>query len=69
MDWRNVWGYAFPLLSLIPLVVEKVRRTECVVLLIALFWPRGSTDGGATDGHSEEDNHETGLAATWPALT
>ena len=40
IDWTGMSAYAFPPISLIPLVLSKVERELCRLLLIAPFWPR-----------------------------
>ena len=40
VDWKGLTAYAFPPISLLPKVVEKVARDDCYVLLIAPFWPK-----------------------------
>jgi len=42
MNWGQVYGYAFPPISLIPLVIERVERFRCTLILIAPRWPRRS---------------------------
>ncbi|XP_069583112.1 uncharacterized protein [Ranitomeya imitator] len=38
--WRFRLAYAFPPMSLIPLVIRKIRREQARVILIAPFWPK-----------------------------
>ncbi|XP_077110328.1 uncharacterized protein LOC143766492 [Ranitomeya variabilis] len=38
--WRFQLAYAFPPMSLIPLVIRKIRREQARVILIAPFWPK-----------------------------
>jgi hypothetical protein len=40
IDWTGMTAYAFPPISLLPLVVEKIVRDGCNVILIAPFWPK-----------------------------
>ena len=40
MDWNLLHAYAFPPLNLIPAVLEKIRRHQCRIVLIAPFWPQ-----------------------------
>jgi hypothetical protein len=42
MDWGNMYGYAFPPICLIPLVLDRVVQFGCTVILIAPRWPRRS---------------------------
>ncbi|XP_077113927.1 uncharacterized protein LOC143769315 [Ranitomeya variabilis] len=38
--WRFKLAYAFPPMSLIPLVIRKIRMEQARVILIAPFWPK-----------------------------
>ncbi|XP_077127812.1 uncharacterized protein LOC143783289 [Ranitomeya variabilis] len=38
--WNFKLAYAFPPMSLIPLVIRKIRRERARVILIAPFWPK-----------------------------
>ena len=40
LHWENFRGYAFPLISLIPLILRKIQEDQAWVLLIAPYWPR-----------------------------
>ncbi|XP_077111651.1 uncharacterized protein LOC143767303 [Ranitomeya variabilis] len=40
IDWNFRLAYAFPPLSLLPLVVRKIRKDKATVIIIAPFWPR-----------------------------
>jgi hypothetical protein len=40
IDWTGMTAYAFPPIALLPLVVEKIVRDGCNVILIAPFWPK-----------------------------
>ena len=40
MSWEGLAGYAFPPISLIPRVLQKINRETCLILLIAPWWPR-----------------------------
>jgi hypothetical protein len=42
LDWEGMFGYAFPPISLIPLVLERVVRFRCTIILIAPRWARRS---------------------------
>jgi hypothetical protein len=39
ISWEGLWAYAYPPISLIPRVLNKVRTSSCRVLLIAPWWP------------------------------
>ena len=39
VDWRRIYGYAFPPFSLIHRVLAKLRLEEATILLIAPRWP------------------------------
>ncbi|XP_077149337.1 uncharacterized protein LOC143811475 [Ranitomeya variabilis] len=38
--WNFKLAYAFPPMSLIPLVIRKIRREQARIILIAPFWPK-----------------------------
>ena len=38
--WEGFTGYAFPPISLIPRILQKVRQDRATVLLIAPWWPK-----------------------------
>ncbi|XP_038055782.1 uncharacterized protein LOC119727789 [Patiria miniata] len=40
IDWTNMFAYAFPLISILTMVIGKLERDRCKILLIAPFWPR-----------------------------
>jgi hypothetical protein len=40
IDWTGMTAYAFPPVSLLPRVVEKIAREDCRILLVAPFWPK-----------------------------
>ena len=40
LSWAGMFAYAYPPLSLLNRVLEKVGRDPCRILLIAPFWPR-----------------------------
>jgi ribonuclease HI len=40
MSWDNLFGYAFPPMCLIPVVLERIEQSQCVVILVAPLWPR-----------------------------
>lgn len=42
MDWGNLFAYAFPPFNLIPLVLAKIRKSPCQIILIAPLWPQRS---------------------------
>jgi hypothetical protein len=42
LDWRRMYAYAYPPLSLLPLVFRKIRDSGCTVIVIAPRWPRRS---------------------------
>ena len=39
MDWNRIHAYAFPLFHLIQTVINKVRISQCKIVLIAPLWP------------------------------
>ena len=39
MDWNRIHAYAFPPFHLIPAVINKVRLSQCKIVLIAPLWP------------------------------
>ena len=38
LDWNRLWGYAFPPQPILNKVLQKVRTSECRVILIASAW-------------------------------
>jgi hypothetical protein len=42
LNWSNMYGYAFPPISLIPLVLDRIEKYKCTIILIAPRWPRRS---------------------------
>ena len=40
ISWEGIAAYAFPPISLINRVVQKISEEECTILLIAPLWPR-----------------------------
>jgi len=40
MDWTGMAAYAFPPISLLPRVIEKIAQEDCNVILVAPFWPK-----------------------------
>lgn len=43
MDWKNLYGYAFPPSPIIPKILAKLKTTaSCDLILIAPHWPRQS---------------------------
>ena len=40
MNWDNLHAYAFPPTILIPLVLNKIRQSQCRIVLIASLWPQ-----------------------------
>ena len=39
MNWDRIHAYAFPPFHLIPTVLNKIRLSDCRIVLIAPFWP------------------------------
>ena len=39
MDWNRIHAYAFPPFLLIPAVINKIRLSQCKIVLIAPLWP------------------------------
>ena len=39
MDWNHIHAYAFPPFHLIQVVINKVRLSQCKIVLIAPLWP------------------------------
>ena len=39
MDWNRIHAYAFPPFHLIPAVINKIRLSQCKIVLIAPLWP------------------------------
>jgi hypothetical protein len=39
IPWTNMWGYAYPPISLIPRILQKIRQSEVKILLVAPWWP------------------------------
>ena len=39
ISWNNLWGYAYPPISLIPQVLRKVSLSTGKILLLAPWWP------------------------------
>ena len=39
MDWNSMHAYAFPQFHLIPAVINKIRLSQCKIVLIAPLWP------------------------------
>ena len=39
MDWIGIHAYAFPPFHLIPAVINKIRLSQCKIVLIAPLWP------------------------------
>ena len=39
MDWNHIHAYAFPPSHLIPAVINKIRLSQCKIVLIAPLWP------------------------------
>ena len=37
-NWPNLPLYAFPPVSMLPQVIERIRNTKCAVLLVAPLW-------------------------------
>jgi len=40
--WDNLFGYAFPPISLIPLILDKIEMSRCSIIMVAPMWPRRS---------------------------
>ena len=40
LDWPGMIAYAYPPICLIPRVLQQVENQECIVILIAPFWPK-----------------------------
>ena len=40
MNWNNLHAYAFPPTLLIPSVLNKIRQSQCRIVLIAPLWPQ-----------------------------
>ena len=40
MNWNNLHAYAFPPTILIPPVLNKIRQSQCRIVLIAPLWPQ-----------------------------
>ena len=38
MDWNHLWGYAYPPQPILAKVLQKIRTSECRVILIASAW-------------------------------
>ena len=38
MDWNHLWGYAFPPQPILTKVIQKIRISECRIILIASAW-------------------------------
>ena len=39
MDWNRIHAYVFPPFHLIPAVINKIRLSQCKIVLIAPLWP------------------------------
>ena len=42
MNWNRIHAYAFPPFHLIPALINKIRVSQCKIVLIAPFWPSRS---------------------------
>ena len=42
IQWESMEAYAFPLITLIPKVLQHMKRFQCKLILIAPPWPRRS---------------------------
>ena len=40
IDWTGMAAYAYPPISLLSRVLNKIRREDCIVLLVAPWWPQ-----------------------------
>ena len=39
LDWREMWGYAYPPHALLPLILRKILFSPCEIILVAPLWP------------------------------
>ena len=39
LDWREMWGYAYPPHALLPLILRKILFSPCKIILVAPLWP------------------------------
>ena len=39
-SWKNLAGYAFPPIGMIPRIIQKIQVENCLILLIAPLWPQ-----------------------------
>ena len=42
MNWNHIHAYAFPPFHLIPSVLNKIRQSQCRIVLVAPLWPNRS---------------------------
>ena len=42
ISWKGLWGYAFPPLAILPVVLSKIREQGATIIVIAPLWPRRS---------------------------
>ncbi|KAJ8046872.1 hypothetical protein HOLleu_05698 [Holothuria leucospilota] len=42
MSWKGMFAYAFPPFAILPRVLQKIRTEQCLIILVAPFWPRQS---------------------------
>lgn len=40
LSWSGLLGYAFPPISLLPRVLQKIKQESCKIILVAPLWPR-----------------------------
>lgn len=40
LNWSGLFGYAFPPISLLPRVLQKIKQESCKIILVAPLWPR-----------------------------
>ena len=38
-NWSGLTAYAYPLMALLHRVIQKVRQSNCLIIVIALGWP------------------------------
>ena len=42
LSWDNLFGYAYPPMSLIPAILAKIKKSNARILLVAPLWPQRS---------------------------
>lgn len=40
LSWQGILGYAYPLVILIPKILQKIQSSNCIIILIAPFWTK-----------------------------